>query len=245
MRALLVLLVFLMVPAVAVAQDNATSNTTSNTTEANATSNETPVQATPATPAGPLEITIVGHSEGAANYWTLEGQTARNPTIEVEPGQKIIFHIKAASGSHNVKIADLPTSAIFDETSDVITIEWTAPATPGSVKYICLLHGAAMSGTIKVGAASSGPASGSGAPGGDIIGETIDIPGCPGGKVPAVIGEGVTGAPTMDDYVKKCQSGDATEARAASGADYVIPVSFGLVAVGIVAVVWVHKSYKP
>lgn len=237
MRLILLLAVLALVPALAHAQGN----------ETNATST-TPTPSSPAaagTPP-PIEIALQGHTEGALSFWTIEGSVERNPVITVEPGQQVTFHVRSVSGSHNLKIGAGAVSKVFSEDEPAFDVVWTAPATPGAVTYICTIHGKSMSGTIQVGAAAAPGGSGNSSDlaGGGISGATVDVPGCPGAKVPAAVAQGVAGGPTMADYVQKCQAGSTVGVQS-SGADLVIPVSFGLIALGIVAVVWVHKSYKP
>ncbi|MFA5861067.1 MAG: hypothetical protein WDA16_05170, partial [Candidatus Thermoplasmatota archaeon] len=202
MRLLLVLvgLALLSAPAV-LAEGNATTNstnettntTTTNTTATNATVNET--NTTPTAPAGPIEISLDGHGDGAGFYWTLRGATERNPTLSVQPGQHVTFHVRSVTSLHNIKIGDDKVSAIINE-GDSLDVEWTAPTEPGTVTYICVIHGKLMSGTIQVGAPKSG---GSGA--GTIQGDSIDLgdygfPDCKGTMVPAIVAKQVAGGPT-------------------------------------------------
>ena len=243
--ALLLSVVLAFAPAV-LAQGNET-NATNQTGEtpagsANATQNQT-------APAGPLEISLEGYQENGAFWWQLAGQSQHNPTITVAPGQQVIFHVKSASGLHNLAVGDQAASKVIPE-GDQLDYAWTAPTTPGSVVYICKIHGAVMSGKVQVGEAE--PAGGGGQQGGEVSGDAVDLgtlghPECAGYKIPAIATRHVTGGPTVDDYVKACKSGGAStaSARPAHPADYVIPISFALIGLGVVGVVWAHRFYKP
>lgn len=231
--------------------NNSTTNesTTNSTAPTNTTGNETP-----SAPA-PIEFTLEGHSDGGNFYWTVVGQSARNPDIRVEPGQVVTFHVKSVGGLHDLKIGSESKIKSFDDTSGTIDVTWTAPTEPGTVTYICTFHGAGMSGKIVVGSAGEAPVGGGA---GAINGEQVDLadlkdkktgatlfPQCAGKGVmiPAIAAEGVTGGDTPTDYAKKCAATVTTDPY--KNVDYVIPISFALIGAGVVAMVWVHRSYKP
>ena len=252
MRLVLLLLVALSLMAPAAAQDatNAT-NTTGNGTPAdgNATpTNETPAgNDTPAAPAGPLEIILEGVQEGSAVYYRFPGETQRNPTLNVQPGQVVRFTLRIASGVHNLNVNDEQKTPVIGEGE--ASFEWTAPTTPGRVEYWCDPHkSAGMRGTIQVGAA---PGGGGGGEQGEISGDTIDLgeysAACEGRVAPAAAAEGIVGLPTLQDYIDACTrtEGDAEPPRAKHVADYIIPLSWLLIGLGIVGVVWVHRYYRP
>lgn len=235
--ALLWVLVLALAPTV-LAQGNET-NATNGT-------NQTPTE--PTAPAGPLDVNLEGHQEGGSFFWRIAGDSKNNPTITVAPGQQVVFHVKSVTGVHNLAVGDQAVSPVVAE-GDSLDYAWTAPTTPGAVVYICKIHGAAMSGKVQVGEAAGG--GGGAAEGGAITGEAIDMadvghPECAGYKIPAIVTQHVTGGPTVDDYAKLCKTGGSTaSARPPHPADYVIPISFGLIGLGIVGVVWAHRFYKP
>lgn len=253
MRALLFLVLLTILVAPAHAQGNTTNETnatSTNATSANATAtNETATNATPPAPAGPITIELEAVQDGGSTFFQDPKTHEHNPTIVVQPGQHVTFHVKAVAGTHNFHVASGPKTKFISDGDDD-TIEWDAPTTPGVVGYWCDPHKSnGMQGKIQVGAAAA--PSGSSGSAGSINGDTIDLskqsPACSGQVAPAIVTQGVAGAPTLNDYVQKCgqTAGSAGPARPASGADYVIPISWGLIALGIVGVVWVHKFYKP
>lgn len=244
MRLLILILALALAPALAQAQE----------TPPEATPEATPTDATPtpAADAAPkdVEILMEGTDQGGFAFYIV-GNPQKNPTITVEPGAKVTIRLKSVSGFHNIQVEGQTPSEYVD-TGEETVYTFTAPATGGTLKYWCVPHrSSGMQGSIRVG--TTAPATGGGTSGGslvdgEIVGDAIDVPGCDGGKVPASIGEGVAGAPTMEDYQKKCAAGAETESETVDpykSVDLVLPVSFGLIALAIVAVVWVHKSYKP
>jgi hypothetical protein len=66
-------------------------------------------------------------------------------------------------------------------------------------------------------------------------------------EIPAPAADKLVGGPTIADYQKRCDEGGATAegVQLPSNADYVIPVSLGVIVLGVVGVVWVHKFYSP
>jgi plastocyanin len=212
------------------------------TNESNATGEE-------AAPAGPITIELQGYQEGGSFFWRVKGNDAKNPTITVEPGQEVTFHVTSVSGLHNLAVGDQKVSPVINE-GDSADYAWTAPAEAGSVVYICKIHGTSMSGRVQVGAATGGGGAVEGGAGG-IQGESIDLadvghPECAGYKIPAVVTRKVVGGPTVEDYARSCKAGaSSAEVRQAHPADYVIPGSFALIGLGVVAMVWVHRKYKP
>lgn len=235
----------------------AQANETSNETATNETpANESATEEAPAEEgAGPVTIELEAHTQGGSGYFTLPGETAKNPRISVKPGQQVTIVLKGTDvGFHNFCVADKDTCTDYVQApGETGTITFTAPES-GTVEYFCFPHrGAGMKGVIVVGDA---PVEGGGETGGaegEITGDTIDLgtysPDCAGKKAPASVADGVVGAPTLDDYIKACSAsssgGGTTEVRAKSGADLVIPISWGLIFVGVAGVVWAHKYYKP
>lgn len=250
MRLLVLLALALSLSASAYAQDNTTAdNATLGEPAANETTQDANATSEPETPAAPepIEIVLEGVQEGSAAYFRgADGK--KNPALTVLPGQQVTFRFKSIVGVHNLNIAGKDKTALLSDGEEA-TLVWTAPAEGGRVEYWCDPHKAiGMKGVIQVGAA---PAPSGGGEEGEISGETIDLgeydPACVGKKAPAAAAEGMVGLPTLQDYIDQCKSvgGVTTQARAKHAADYVIPLSWLLVAVGIGGVVWVHKYYKP
>lgn len=244
-RAFLVgLLLAIAAPVLAEGNNSTATNATSTNASTNGTTTSPSNQS-----AAPIEFTLEGHQDNDGLYWTLAGKTEKNPTLSVQPGQHVTFHLKSTTGLHNFKVADLKATPPFGEGDTVPDVAWTAPATVGSVTYICAIHGTVMSGKILVGSAPSAGGSDAGGAG-NITGATIDLgdvgyPQCAGVKVPAIVEKHVTGGPTLGDYAANCHGGAASAGRPSSQADLVIPVSIGLIGLGIVGMVWVHRAYKP
>lgn len=250
MRLLFVVLLAIALPGFAFAQGNET-NATPAGNETTTTGNETVAVGEPAPeePAGPIEIVLEGHQEGSAVFFTLAGETAKNPTLNVKPGQQVTLKLRVVSGFHNIHVEGGTGSPVIGE-GDEASVTFTAPES-GSLQYWCDPHkSSGMQGRISTGGAAPAPGGGADA-GGEITGESVDLgtydPACAGTQIPAAAARGETGGPVISDYIQRCKSGgSSTEpARVASGADYVIPGSFVLIALGIAGVVWVHKSYKP
>jgi hypothetical protein len=203
----------------------------------------------------------VGHDDSGTYYWTLEGQSQHNPTITVQPDADITVTVKnSGSTPHNFAVGDDKKGSDYVNTpADVATYTFHSGAESASVKYFCVPHGSlGMTGTVKFAKTLAPPATGGGASGplgtGPINGAAVDLgdvtgnPKCHGILVPEAVANKQVGGPTLADYLKRCEEGGVQaegEARAPSGADYVIPASLVLIGLGIVGVVWVHKSYKP
>jgi len=215
-------------------------------------------EAAPAPTPAPTSFTIIGHDDGGTYYWTLEGDSARNPTITVQPDADITVTVKnSGSTPHNFGVGDDKKGSDYvNSPSDTATYTFHSGAEGASVKYFCVPHGpSGMTGTIKFAkevAPKAAPSAGgtSGALGtGPINGGAVELgdPACPGAQIPQATEAGEIGGPTKADYQTRCEKGPQGDdaPRAASGADYVIPLSFGLIALGIVGVVYVHKYYKP
>ena len=253
MRLVLLLLAVLSVVGSATAQD-ANNTTGTNETPVENTTNETPTEPPAAPePAGPLAIALEAHTTGGSGYFTLAGESARNPTLRVAPGQEVTVTLTGMDdGVHNFCIGAGQCTAFVTSAGDSATFTFTAPAT-GTLEYYCQPHrSGGMKGSLAVGDAGAAPGGESPGEGEAITGGTIDLgqydAACAGKLAPAIVTSGITGAPTIEDYVARCNTaaGAATTAtRDASGADYVIPVSWALIGLGIVGVVWVHKYYKP
>jgi hypothetical protein len=246
-RLLLVVLLALSFSTSALAQEAPPANETP-ANETPAEGSETPAEGEPAAPAGPIEIILEGVQEGSALYFRIPGETQRNPTLTVQPGQVVKFTLRVTSGVHNLNVGGAAKTPILSEGEEA-SFEWTAPTEPGVVEYWCDPHKTAgMRGRIQVGAAA--PAGGGEE--GQISGDTIDLgqysAACAGKKAPAAAAEGIVGLPTLQDYIDQCSAaqGEVNEpVREKHVADYIIPLSWLLIGVGIVGVVWVHKYYKP
>ena len=244
-RLLALLLLALSLAASAIAQDNTTAGNETNETGANETAPEAPAAA-----AGPLELVIEAHTEGSGGYFTLEGETAKNPRIRVAPGQEVRVTLRGTdNGVHNFCVGDSRSCTEYvSAPGDVQTFTFTAPES-GTVEYFCAPHkGAGMRGSVAVAAAGD---DGGEAPAeeGTITGDTIDLgqhdPACEGKVAPAIVEEGIVGAPTLQDYIDACKPQAEGQTKAKHAADLVIPISWGLIGLGVVGVVWVHKYYKP
>lgn len=247
MRAFLVLLLAALVAAPVVGAQGETppSNDT-------AATSDTATNDTPTAPAEPIDIFLEGHGVNGQFYFTLKGESAKNPTLVVQPGQQVTVHLTTLSGAvHNFcQSVDGKCTAFASEGGDEVTLTFTAPAEGGALEYWCAPHkGNGMKGTIQVGGAATG---GSGSAPETFSGSTVDLgtlgyPECAGTMVPTATAERAVGGPTLQDYVDKCHSGGATVSteRAKHVVDYVIPASFVLIALGIAGTLWVGRSYKP
>lgn len=241
MRLLALLLLALSLAASAAAQGNETNETPS--------ANET---AEPAAPAGPLELVLETHTAGSGGYFTVAGDSARNPTIRAAPGQEVRVTLRATDGGfHNFCVAADQCTEYVTAAGQEATLTFTAPES-GTIEYYCLPHrSAGMLGTLAIGDGAAAPDgdAGAGGEGGAITGDTIDLgqydPACAGKVAPAAVAEGVVGAPTLQDYIDACSPQEGPVVVQQSGADYVIPISWALLGVGVLGVVWVHKYYKP
>ena len=248
MRLALFALLAISLAASAAAQENTPNETTSNETalDANATQTDAPAE-----PAGPLAITLETHTQGGGGYFTLEGETAKNPPIRAAPGQEVTVTIVAKDdGVHNFCFGDAKTCTPFvTSAGETQTLTFTVPES-GTIEYFCSPHrGAGMKGNVVVGAAGTDAGGDAGGEGSAISGDTIDLgqysPACEGKVAPAQAAEGIVGMPTLQDYIDACTPQEGPVVTAKHSADLVIPISWGLIAIGIVGVVWVHKYYKP
>lgn len=257
MRAL-VLLVFVMLSVGgAVAQDNAPTPTTGETNDTPTddggapAGNETADEEPPAEPAAPdciASVTLVGNED---LRWYLPDGDRANPPLNVCPSAPVTFTLTTAGGvPHNFLVqapGAPPVSDIFSE-GDTVNYVWETPES-GSFTYICQLHGRAMSGTVNVGA--DAPATGGEGGGeGEITGPTVSLKQvAPDAQcdrpIPAVVTRDVVGGPVVQDYVEGCVRTEEVQEPPAHPSDLVIPISFLLIGIGVVAMVWVHKSYKP
>lgn len=242
-RLLVLALLSLALAPMAAAQGNETNATG---TDANATD-----PTAPEAPAGPLAITLETHTQGGGGYFTFPGESAKNPTLRVQPGQEVTLTIVATdAGVHNFCFGDAKKCTAFvTSAGETQTFTFTAPES-GTVEYFCSPHrGAGMKGSVVVGGADTGGDDAGGDEGGAISGETIDLgkydPACAGKVAPAQAAEGIVGMPTLQDYIAACKPQTETQAVDSHPADLVIPVSWALIALGVVGVVWVHKYYKP
>jgi hypothetical protein len=252
-RALLFLVALAMAAAPALAQ------------EGNASTNESAGGSGAAggdAPAAPqaVSFTLVPLNAGGDWVWALEGQSRPNPPLVVPPGAQVTLVLKQTEASagtpHNLQVSTAPpqkTPNVADP-GETQTITFTAPSGAGTMSYVCLIHAASMKGIIQIRTAEA-QGGGSGA-WEQFDGPTVPLgqvdPGapaeCAANPVPAVLESHVIGAPVPSDYVLRCTNPDAATAapaRPAHPADWVIPLSWGLIGLGVVGVVWVHKFYKP
>lgn len=96
---------------------------------------------------GQTSFTLVGKAD---QKWYLEGQSAANPTIEIAASSPITITIKQEGDiPHNIQVAPNPASDITNADGETLDYTFTSPAT-GTLKYICVLHGNPMSGTLRV-----------------------------------------------------------------------------------------------
>lgn len=252
MRALAVLLL-----ALSLAVPLAAGQDAGNETAANDTGGSTPdLPDEPAAPAGPITITLTGNGAGGAFFFALDGQTGRNPTLTVAPGQEVTVILKTVSGAvHNFctdASGEKKCTPLVSE-GDEASVTFTAPETPGSFEYWCDPHrSSGMKGRLTVGTAPVPTQGGGSGTGEEFNGETVDLgdlgySDCAGTKIPAVSADQAVGGPTVNDYVEKCRAGGnpVVQSQQAHPADYIIPGSFALIALGVVGVVWAHRRYKP
>lgn len=244
----------LLVGGPAVGQD--ANETAANESTANETAvNETGGDAgTPAAPE-PLTIVLTGHGEGGSFFFRLEGQSANNPRLVVRPGQEVTVTLKTVTGAiHNfcTEASGQRACTTLVSEGDEASVTFTAPQAPGSFEYWCDPHrGSGMKGTLVVAAEGSDAGGGDAGGGEQFAGETVDLgdlgyPDCAGTKIPAASAQKAVGGPTVSDYVQKCRTGDSGgQGRETHPADYVIPGSFALIALGVVGMVWVSRRYRP
>ncbi|MEA3199332.1 MAG: hypothetical protein QOE90_760 [Thermoplasmata archaeon] len=217
----------------------------------------------PAPTPAPTSFTIVAHAEGDSYFWTLEGQTQHNPTITVAPDTTITVTVKNSGDvTHNFAVGDdKKGSAYLASPADVVTYTFQSGHEGESSIYFCVPHGSlGMKGTLKF-AKEIAPPTSSGGGGatsgvlgtGSINGDAVDLGQasgdgkCGGMQIPAPVADKQVGGPTVADYQKRCDEGGAPQEGLVtpSNADYVIPVSLGVIGLGVVGVVWVHKFYRP
>lgn len=266
MRAFLLLVALLLAAASASAQDgNTTSPDGASPGEGNATAGEGDAtgegNATGEAPAdaGPKKVafTLVSQNMGGRFIWVLEGQTAANPPLTVGPGDEVTITIVNGDGiPHNLGIRGVdgePKTPTIANEGDTQTLTFTAPES-GTLTYVCLIHPETMRGTIRVQAAGAAPAPGAGDDPA-IEGPTVTlgevgsgVPAeCADRPVPAIVADQVIGGPVPSDYVSRCLNpdGPVVAGPPPHPADYVIPISWLLIGLGVAGTVWVHKFYKP
>lgn len=126
----------------------------------------------PAGAQGQTSFTIQTNNEASSGYFTLEGETAKNPTLNVAPGAMITITLKGVDdGFHNFCVdgAEPKCSEYVESGADTQTFMFTAPAS-GKVEYFCQPHrGAGMKGTVNAASATATPE--------NVGGETNDTPG--------------------------------------------------------------------
>ena len=109
--------------------------------------------ALPAGAQGQTSFTLETHTEGGGGYFTLEGETAKNPTLNVAEGEQITVTIKGTDdGVHNFCSAEGECSEYVTAAGETQTFTFTGK----SGQYFCLPHkGAGMVGTLSTGATTT------------------------------------------------------------------------------------------
>lgn len=232
------------------------TNDTANDTVGNDTPTDGGAGAPPAADDCPKQITLLGLDD---LQWHLTAEGPGNPRLNVCASAEVTFEVvipDTEAVPHNFAVEGPganapPVSATFSP-GESVTYTWTTPES-GSFTYICKIHPQTMKGTVTVGAAAT-PAPGGEGGGDEITGEingpTVQLKQIAGDApcdraIPAVVTRDIVGGPVIQDYVEGCTvSAEATEATA-HPVDLVIPISLALIAVGGLAVFWVHKRYKP
>lgn len=245
MRPLVLLVMLAFAAGAAYAQDNATSSG-GNETAAPGAGNET--SDAPAPPQA-VTFTLIGHAT-PTTYWEVEGLPGRNPTITVPAGAEVTFVVRQGAGEstpHNLKVGDHPvsTESIVAE-GDEFVYRFTAPAS-GGVTYVCVIHGSAMSGTVRVQAAGQSQEPGEEE---QVNGATVSLKEvAPDAtcdrQIPAIVTRNTVGGRTLDDYKASCVQTEGAGGPQDHPADLVIPLSFLAMGLGVAGLVWVHKHYKP
>ena len=139
--------------------------------------------ALPASAQGQTSFTLEAHTEGGGGYFTLEGETARNPTLNVAPGESITVTLKGLDdGVHNFCVGT-DCSEFVTAAGESQTLTFTAPAS-GTAEYYCQPHkGAGMKGTVNAGGATTTTTSGenggetNGSPGFELVGALVALAG--------------------------------------------------------------------
>lgn len=110
---------------------------------------------------GQTSFTIETHTEGGAGYFTLAGETARNPTLVVPAGETITVTLKGTdAGVHNMQVDGASASEYVQSPTDEVTYTFTAPES-GSKQYWCVPHkGSGMVGTVRVAGSDAEPTNG-------------------------------------------------------------------------------------
>lgn len=258
-----VLAFFLMLAPLAAAQDEAPADNTTNETnqtpdaagddvdptegEAAEPEPEPPANETPPAPQAPTEYVLEAHAEGSSFWFNIQGETERNPTLYVAPNSEITITVIGVSGVHNIQV-DGHDASPFVQPGETITYTFTSPET-GTLQYWCPVHSATMRGIAQVGLPTTQP------PGErpEIQGPTVDLgtlgyPDCAGFLIPRSTAEGEVGGPTVEDYVQQCREGGGgptVQQDDSHPADLIIPVTWLLIGLGVVGVVWVNRYYKP
>ena len=140
--------------------------------------------ALPASAQGQTSFTLETRTEGGGGYFTLAGETQRNPTLNVEPGAEITVTLKGTDdGVHNFCVGS-DCSEFVTAVGEEQVFTFTAPSS-GTVEYFCQPHkGAGMKGTVSAGGAASTPTQNTGngegnndTPGLGVLGVAIAIVG--------------------------------------------------------------------
>ena len=209
-------------------------------------------------PAAPTEYTFVAHQEGSSYYWTVEGVEGRNPRVPIPPSAEITIRVRNTGGVHNLQVQGAAPSEYVNAEGDEVTYRFTSPAS-GTVQYWCVPHRTAgMAGVFQVVVPGEAPPAGGGDDEefagptsrlGDVLPAAAGGP-CADTPVPLPVAARQIGGPSPQDYLDRCmkaQGGGVQEEAGPSShpVDLVIPISFGLVGLGIVGVVWAHRFYKP
>jgi MYXO-CTERM domain-containing protein len=113
--------------------------------------------------AGQTTFALETHSEAGSGYFTLAGETARNPTLVVPAGETITVTLTAMDGDgvHNIQVDGASASEYVQAEGDEVIYTFTAPAS-GTKQYFCFPHrSAGMGGTVQVAGSETTPENGS------------------------------------------------------------------------------------
>lgn len=122
-------------------------------------------------------IDLEAHDGGGEFWFTLAGQSAKNPPIKVEPGAEVTISLKNAGAIVHNFVLDAPVKKGIPccvPGGGSGTFTFTAPAEDATIEYWCDPHRAAgMKGTLVVGA--GGAAAGGSGDGGRAMPDLTSI----------------------------------------------------------------------